>query len=96
MGGEHWSDFRRDIRRTLDLYVGPVVTDADGLGEYDGRTEDTAVLVGEQTASGVQLGALRIALQALARRYGQEAIALAVAEVDFVEPLDECIGDVLR
>ncbi len=86
MSSTRWALARADVRRAIARHAGPVVTTAEGFGEYEGTTEATYVVVGAGSPADKELAELRAYLAVVAAEYGQEAIALTVAPVDFVEP----------
>ena len=82
MSAEAWRDFRRDVVDAVEAYAAPLVSETDGVGWWEGKSEATAVIVG--AGEYLDHGPLAARLEVLRKRYGQEAIAVAVAEPIFL------------
>lgn len=80
---DDWQTFRDLTRLALARHAGPILSTADGLGFWEGRSEDTYILVG---AGDTVTHELAEALRVLAYRYRQDAIAVTVGAPTFVEP----------
>ena len=85
MSAERWKAFRRETAVVVGAHCGQVVTRAKGVGVFDGVSESTAIVVADGAPQDAD--AFADSIGALARRYGQDAIAVAVADVKFVPPL---------
>ncbi len=81
-----WTEFISRTSMTVYEFAGPLVSYATGHGVYNDSPEDTFIVVGAQTPNPHDASCLRIALRALARAYGQECIALAICEPEFLTP----------
>lgn len=89
MADEAWNDFRSDTAEAVREHVaGPVVFAGSGYGEWEEtREESFTILVAEASARYARYFELRAALGRLAREYGQDAVAVSVAdETDFIPP----------
>jgi len=77
-----WATFKRTVAEALVYETdGSIVTTAEGFGHWEGSSEMAYVVVVDRAPrDDSQLDAR---LRDLAARYGQEAIAYAVAEVSF-------------
>lgn len=87
MSAERWQAFREEVEYAVNFWAGPVVAVTEGVGLYEGKTEDCAIYMGERTPEDGALGAFRIRLGYIAAQFDQEAIALMVAPVEFVGPV---------
>lgn len=83
MTDAEWAGFKTRIG-IIARDTGLVVSDAEGAGQYDGRIEETYILV-VQLWPNTNLIHLRRDLANAAVTYKQESIALAIAEVEFIE-----------
>lgn len=87
MPARDWRAFQRSLEAVVAQVADPIYTRALGEGEWrDGEVivrEDCYVLVGELLAED-SVDQLRNKLAKLARRYGQDAIALALADTELV------------
>lgn len=87
MSADAWRDFRAATVDAVETFAGPVVSETEGTGRGPWGTEQCAIIVGASAPSiptGVEFG-LYSTLARLARRFGQDAIAVGVAPVvDFV------------
>jgi len=84
MRAESWRDFRAAVAAVLEDNVGRLVSETVGRGYYGGAAEDTAVVVAEGSPALLARDDLERRLAILARRYGQESIALTIGEPTFV------------
>ena len=98
MSDDQWEAFRLSTYQVVENLAGDVVTSAEGIGRYEGQTEATYVVVadGSRIADTADLGRvgdgwweartrdLYAALGALGAQYGQESIAVTIAEPEFV------------
>ena len=98
MNDDQWEAFRLSTYQVVEQLAGDVVTSAEGIGRWDGETEAAYVIVadGSRIADTTGLGRvgdgwweartrdLYAALGALGAQYGQESIAVTIAEPEFV------------
>lgn len=88
MRGEKWEAYRSSLRLLAHRY-GRIITRAQGVGVWKGRTEETYLIVFilppviGQVAR--QVLTLRQDLAELARDYQQDSIALLVGVPEFVQ-----------
>jgi hypothetical protein len=73
MDDEEWNDFRKQVRAYYDV----IYSETDGIGIYDGATEETAVFMGTTT---LDIRAVKSALRELAYNHGQESIGLVTQQ----------------
>jgi hypothetical protein len=89
MTAERWQEFKTALR-VVGWTHGNIVTDAEGAGVYEGKTEETYLVAvslrGPEFGrlNTIDLTNLREDLSHLAQHYGQESIALTVGEPEFV------------
>jgi len=79
-----WHAFVGAVRIAVEAWAGPVCSVTFGTGYYEGKAEETAIIVGETNPRGVDERCLRLTLAALARVYRQDCIALTVANPEFI------------
>jgi hypothetical protein len=90
MSPTDWRLFRRSVDATVSAFAGPIVTRAEGLGEYDGATEPTYIVVGAANPDGpVAWSMFGDELREIAAQFGQESIAVTVGTPTFVGPSGE-------
>lgn len=90
--GHHWYAFRQGVRRVAEQYGGTVQSDVTGLSWSPGWGREEACWIAVEFPAAPSpadqadpLDVLRRDVKALAHRYGQDAIALTVGTVEFLE-----------
>lgn len=79
MSNERWIDFKLSV---CSLFPQRIFT-GTGIGEYEGTKEESFSVI---APAPTEVWFLRGVLRALAREYGQECIALSIAEPEMIGP----------
>lgn len=87
MSETDWWAFRSSLKFIVEYWHGTIYTEANGIGTWEGETEDSYVIVAGMPTDA--LGHVRQSLAGLARIYNQDAIAMTVGTVDLVTPSEE-------
>ena len=83
MTTDAWRAFNEETFELVERYAGPVVFDGEGVGIWGDEREVAATLIGERDY--IQTASLFVRdLRDLAVKYGQEAIALTIANTTLV------------
>lgn len=78
-----WALFKSETRQAVELLT-PLVFVGEGEGIWEDQREVAYTVIGAATLSGANADLLRYRLEALARNYEQDAIALTLGETEFV------------
>jgi hypothetical protein len=85
MADHLWQEFRALTGSTLANLLAPDFSASyDGVGEWDGAPEESTLFVASGVTSTTTSETLRLVLETLARKFGQDAIALTVGTTELV------------
>jgi hypothetical protein len=85
MADHLWQEFRALTGSTLANLLAPDFSASyDGVGEWDGVKEDSTLFVASGVTSTATSETLRLVLETLARKFGQDAIALTIGQTELV------------
>lgn len=85
LSSTEWALFKHETYRAVEMLT-PVVFEGEGYGKWEDATEIAFTVIGAGTLGGEAEQALYGRLALMAENYGQDAIAVTIAETDFVTP----------
>lgn len=86
MSSDRWRMFKARLRWTMESFTGPLVSVCEGVGFYNGKVEDTFIVVGALDPSVEAKEALTAAIAYLSFSFDQECIALVCGTPQFIKP----------